>query len=247
MMTETEFDQEKARLVALYGNAPKDAMYKRNNAFALFYATSGWNQTRLAKQEGIHQTRISQLLIFGEFQIYFKTKCLKDFDDKEGLFRAHWRRTEETASRHARFDAVIDVLDAAQQAPSLPVKRGSKRLATKILELFADSRWHNLSVIYTRIEDIPKNIDTVLDAMRLRGAFHTFCERRRGSKDEGGWQYRFTKHHGQHVNYGVLMTELEPIIQRFKEEGQKNMATMSPATVTVITHDLIKTLEKLAQ
>jgi hypothetical protein len=244
-MTREDFRQERALLLQHYGEAPGEAATMRAQAFAKLYARSGWTQEQLAHEEHKTQRWMSYQIVFGEFLL--RTDSSKTKELKEFRFRGWWKSTAQTQTTAQRYVQVEEMLDEAQQEPPIPTKRGSKRLAQQILEHFADSRWHNLSVIYKRLEATPKTIHTVLDGMRLRGTFHTFCERRRASKDEGGWQYRFVKHHGQRISYGVLVTELAPIVKGLKEQGQKNMATMSPGSVAILAHELEKVLEKLAQ
>jgi hypothetical protein len=63
MMTVAQFQEEKARLVALYGQGSRAASRKRAQAFARLYAASGWTQ-QLAAHEEISQARIHQLFRF---------------------------------------------------------------------------------------------------------------------------------------------------------------------------------------
>ena len=49
MMTMEQFEEEKARLVALYGGTARDASGKRAQAFAQLYAKSGWTQQALGR------------------------------------------------------------------------------------------------------------------------------------------------------------------------------------------------------
>jgi hypothetical protein len=83
----------------------------------------------------------------------------------------------------------------------------------------------------------------VLEHMRGRGTYHTFCERRKGGQS---WSYRIVRGRGRRVDYDVLKHEFGPVIRSLKAEGRKNMATMCPTRVAELAVELERILERLA-
>src|SRR5262245_3733334 len=61
-----------------------------------------------------------------------------------------------------------------------------------------------------------------------------------------GRQYRIFEKDKQ-VSVAELTTKLRPIIEGLKAEGKKNMATMVPAVVAMLAHDLEKLLDAWAE
>ena len=145
MMTVERFQEEKARLVALYGQDSHAATRQRVQALAKLYAESGWTERALAEIEGMSKSRINQQLIFGRFLLFLPTIGGQDYPYRERTFRVAWRQTNPTQSDTARFQAMLDRVATEQHLPA--ARPGTHQLPKQILAQFADGKWHPVATI----------------------------------------------------------------------------------------------------
>jgi hypothetical protein len=121
-------------------------------------------------------------------------------------------------------------------------------LVARVLDVTGDGTWHRLSAIVAKarggLDVTEADVLPVLEAIRLRGAYGAWAERRQSS---AGWQYRVRVGTGRTVNLDVLLAEVEPILVALEAEGRKNMATMSPGTVAHLAVQLRRTLRAVSR
>ena len=150
MMTMEQFEEEKARLVELYGGTARGASGKRAQAFALLYAKSGWTQRAIAEVERLAQSHVHHLLVLGRFLISNRDQ---DIDCTEWSFRNLWNSTDKTATEEERFAVVTQgLLDKKADKPS-------KRLGKQLIAQFSDGKYH-------RISDMATALDVDMSAIR---------------------------------------------------------------------------------
>src|SRR5262249_6371282 len=101
-MSEREYDEERARLAATYGDDPNSNVQiqaKRDQAWAFLFVRSGWTQQELAAKEGKSISWISYRLRFGCF-LNFSTAVEKaeslPANLTERRFRGFWEQTDKT-------------------------------------------------------------------------------------------------------------------------------------------------------
>lgn len=197
-----QFEEEKARLVALYGGAARDAPGKRAQAFARLYAQSGWTERALAEVEKMSQSKMHCWLVFGRFLI---TNCNQSSTCSEGRFRALWARTDKTATEAARFAAVEELLqEDTTDNPSI------KGFGKKMIAQFADGKWHRLPEIAEAMKVDIALIQPVLDRIVSTGAYKTFAERRPGGK--GSFSYRLIKGGKKKIDMIVFEQETREVL-----------------------------------
>src|SRR6476620_8630582 len=148
MMTMEQSEEERARLVTLYGAGARTASGKRAQAFARLYAQSEWTERAIAAVEKITQARVHYLLIFGQFLI---TTGYQALDLPERHFRALWAQTDKALPDAERFVAVRAMLeheheqvDKEEQPKS---NTATRALAKQIIEQFSDGKFHTVRAI----------------------------------------------------------------------------------------------------
>ena len=131
MMTVERFQEEKARLVALYGQGSHAATGKRVQALAKLYAESGWTERALAEIEGMSKSRINQQLIFGRFLLFLPTNGGQDYPYPRAHVSCGVGHTDPTQSDTARFQAMLDTMATEQHMPA--ARPGTPQLPKQIL------------------------------------------------------------------------------------------------------------------
>lgn len=244
-MTTEEFHQEKSRLVALYGAAPREASGKRAQEFAMLYAKSGWTQRELAKHEGISQTSMFHKLIFGKFLLWLITNCNQPWTRTDGHFRTLWEATDQTQTDEERFMNVTAMIEAEKDKP--PTPRGKHPIVKRLLAEFGDGEFHAVRVMATKLDVPQEKLLTTLDGMRLYGFHHTEAERRKAPHADGGWRYRLRPHRGHVVPYDTMREELKPLLDELRYHGQQDQYKLAPFVFTNMAHKIEQALEKLAR
>jgi predicted transcriptional regulator len=239
MMTMQQFQEEKARLVATYGSASRDAMQHRAQAFARLYAQSGWTQQALAEVEHMAQSRIHQLLTFGQFLIITIGDNVTDISERR--FRALWERTDKAAGDTARFAAVAAMLTDAQSAT--PVN--ARALGKAIVAQFADRKWHSLSEIAQALDVDRASVQPLLDRMVHTGAFQTFAEKRPAAK--GSYAYRIVKGGKKKIDLEAFYAEAKPVMDEMARTINGHEVHFSQTAMKQVFAQFQQVIARLAQ
>lgn len=244
-MSPSEYDLERARIEETY---PKGATLTalKDQALADLFHRCRWTQEQLAQKEGKSQHYISYRLRFGRFLKFItgsdKSKepwNLIKKDLSEWKFRGFWEQTDKELDERFRFREVYRMLEEHITIKSAP----SKVTPKQIIEHFGDSKWHT-------VDTIAKKFDASIEEVKRKliemggGKYKAVCENRKYGTTK---QYRIIRGGGKKLDLATVMEEIRPILQRLEEQGKSNMATMSPPIVLGLTHELMKTLERLAR
>lgn len=237
-MSEASYDAERTRLRELYGDTRAEAGAKFEQALAALFHQSGWTQEELAKKEGKSQDWISLRLRFGRF-LNFTTNVVNPEslpnNLTEGRFRSFWVRTEGDERR--RFREIAKLMQAETSLSKSTVPKGHPK---KIIEKFADAKWHSLPVIAKHLDAKDDEAERSLAGMVKDGRGNAKTE----IKTVGGIKhYRFFKN-ARMVSSTELSEKLTPIIKDLAEQGSRNMTTMDVMAVAVLATKLRKLLSE---
>jgi hypothetical protein len=117
------------------------------------------------------------------------------------------------------------------------------KIGCAIREHFADGKWHAVETIATKIEADQDHVATTLDGICKNQTYSCRAEKKKvGTHVE----YRIFKLN-KTISSHELIEKLAPIVEGLKEQGRKNMVTMSPQTVAVLAHRLQKLLDEWAE
>jgi hypothetical protein len=239
--TEAKYREERERIRSTYGDSSFESGALRDQALAALFYRSGWTQEELAKAEGKGQQWVSRQMLFGKF-LAFTPTGVNPKNLTERRFRGYWEQTDKTENNERiRFRQVQRFIDEATVVRA-PRRNG---LSKEILDGFADGKWHDIATIAKHTE---QSIDTLVPMLSNMGGPNNsygvaLCERKQRGKS---FQYRIMRA-GRRIDLDVLMQDLGPIIDGLREEGKKNVATISPTTVAYLAHQLEQLLEKLAK
>jgi hypothetical protein len=247
MMTVEEFQQEKTRLVALYGSTTKDAMQKRAQAFAELYAKSQWTERALAEKEHFTQTRINQLVRFGRFLLFLKTRGFQTYDSNEKHFRALWQRTDATSTEDVRFIAIAQLVEDGGKAetPQRHDRQAVRRLSKQLIEQFADGKWHALRDMTEAVEADSILIRGIMDRMVKEGTFQTFAERK--SSGKGWYSYRMVKGGKKKIDLQVFQTEIAPALQEMERLVNEHHIHFSQGAMKMAVTKFRKVIDTLTR
>jgi|SRR5215475_1435956 len=231
-LTDVQYDQQREELRRLYGDSNVEAVAKRDQALAELFHRSGWTQERLAQKEGKAQSWVAQRLRFGRFLNFITTVINEDVLPRnltERRFRQFWSEQEKHGGNdRQRFQATLDAIRSSAITPS---NAGvNNNIAKRIIEAYADGKWHDEEKIVDRFSDVaPELIYNALAAVckPSRTVANTKGERERHGR---GHRVRLIKQDCL-ISYAEIKLKLLPLIEGLVEEGKKNMATMSPGTV----------------
>jgi hypothetical protein len=214
-MTVEEFQQEKAKLVALYGEAPREASGRRAQAFARLYVASELGERALAEIEGVSKTRVHQLLVFGKFLTAVVTQGDQIPSMHEKQFRNLWDATEATHTEAERFKEIQQRLRQGHDKPRTgPDRQAVRRLSKQLIEQFADGKWHALRDMTEAVEADSIMIRGIMDRMVKDGTFQTFAERK--SSGKGWYSYRMVKGGKKKIDLQVFQTEITPTLEEME-------------------------------
>ena len=238
VMTEAQYDAERAELRRLYGNSDTGAIAKRDQSMALLFHRSGWTQEQLATKERMSQPWVVYRLRFGRFLNFTATVIKSEFplkDLTERGFREYWARTDRSeTNERKRFTEVLRLIEDG------PATTRRSPIGKPIVQKFADGKWHKPETVARAINQAEDHVATTLERMRKNQTYGAKCERRHAGK---GFEYRIYKQEKM-ISSSELVEKLTPIIKDLKAEGRKNMATMSPATVGYLAGMLEKLVEE---
>jgi hypothetical protein len=110
---------------------------------------------------------------------------------------------------------------------------------------FADGRWHSVGIIAKTIHADEDHVRTTLNRITWTCNSYFGCRAER-KKVGTHFEYRIFKI-SKTISSNELIEKLTPIIEGLRDEGKKNMVTMSPQTVAVLAHRLQKLLDEWAE
>src|SRR5262245_27617961 len=124
-----------------------------------------------------------------------------------------------------------------------PVRVGRPRrpkIGDTIREHFADGKWYAVEAIAAKIEADRDHVVTTLRGISKNQTYSCNAEKK---KVRTRVEYRIFKLN-KTISSHELIEKLAPIDEGLKEQGSKNMVTMSPQTVAVLAHRLQKLLDE---
>ena len=243
MMTMEQFEEEKARLLKLYGGTSRDASGKRAQAFARLYAQSGWRERAIAEKEALAQSRVNQLLVFGRFLNWLTTQGRQDTETHEKEFRPLWRSTKGSPTEAIRFAVVEKLLQKkTTDAPSM------KGLGKKIVSQFNDGKYHRISDMATALNVDMPTIRGICDRIVSHGTLQTFGERRPAAPKNGSYAYRFVKGGKKKIDLTVFRSEVQPVLDDMQMviSGPRKSDFTREAMQTAFAQ-LLKVLDSIAR
>jgi hypothetical protein len=236
-MSEAEYDVERAKLAP--DKAAAGVRWEQELA-SLFYR-SGWTQDELAKKEEKTQQWVALRIRFGRF-LAFAGNTTTVVNLTERRFRAFWDRTTDygSSNERIRFRAALELLEADEplrQARKIHIPKGHPK---KIVEKFADTKWHSLPVIAKHLDAPEDEVDRSLAGMVKDGRGGARSEMKTVGKIK---HYRFYKNERM-ISSNELTDKLTPILDGLQAEAKKSMATMSPMSVAQLAHKLRQLLKE---
>lgn len=243
LMSEQEYDVEREKLREAYGDGRSsiEARAKADMALAKFFVETGWSRERLAKKEGASLQRISQRMFYGRF-LNYSARGLAELPKNltENRFNGYWQQTLNQATRYlggrsggdvfneeARFDEVIRLIEENTVA----VQQRRPQIGKAIAEHFTDGKWYDIPTIAAKVESPEDHVAATLKGMRDNKYYSCKCEQR---EIGAVVKYRIFRE-AKKVGTDEMLEKLEPLLSKLREEGHKNMATMSPPTVLYLT------------
>jgi len=247
VMSDDDYDRERARLVETYGDGSSaDLSAKRDQAMAILFHRSGWTQEMLAQKEDKSQRWMAYHLCFGRF-LEFSTTVLNSENPPsrltEGRFRAFWEKTDKNeTNERIRFRQALDLMRENIGIAVSPRHGQRLGIGPDVIKRFGDGEWHHVDDVIEATGKGEEDVVRALDLMVERGTYNTSAEKRRRGRNQH-LEYRiFPKK--KTVSSTELTTKLGPIIELLKAEGKKNMATMVPATVAMLAVKLQHLLDE---
>lgn len=241
-MSAEDYKREREQIRATYGDNSAEATALRDQALARLFYVSGWTQEELGKAEGATQPYIGRKLLFGRFLSFMPSGHIPR-NLSERRFRRYWERTDKTeGNERIRFQAVAHLIESDIRLHRRPGPKSD--LGKRIVEHFADGKWHKQESFAPKLDAPDDDVAAVLENMRATGAYRCHCERK---KVGASWSYRIFHHDGRLIALDALLQDLGPILERLKIEGRKTLASISPAAVAILAHELEQLIEKLAK
>jgi len=243
-MTPAEYDAARA----LIEPSKAAAGVRWEQALARLFYRSGWTQAELAAHEkasgrSMGQQYAGRLLCFGRFLAFSENTpngVNSESNLSEGRFRSYWERTAEAGHERHRFRAVLELMRAelTLSRPHTP-----KGFPKKIVEQFADHKWHALPVIVKHLEADEDEVEASLAGMVKHGWGGAKTETKRVGTVK---HYRIFKN-ARMVSSTELIEKLAPIALELEAESRKNAATLSLMTVARLAAALQKLLREWAE
>lgn len=244
-MSKQDYDRERAKLRGLYGDSRKEAGARFEQALARLFNISGWTLAELAERERKGKAYISYQLIFGRFLGFYDLSTSGGQTEKgaieppigltERRFRHFWNQTEGGAgssggNERIRFREVLRLIEEDAAIPKVKDKSG-KELGKRIATRFADGKWHDIEVI-AKLMGVPfEDAEAVLENIRHKKSFQRRAEKKE-VKNTRHWRLFPLE---KQVSTLELAERLADPLKNLAEQGNANMATMSPQTVAYWT------------
>jgi hypothetical protein len=251
-MTEAEYERERAKIAATKQQA---GMRWEQELAALFYR-SGWTVAQLAKREELSGNQISCLLRFGRFLDYqcqdANPETLAKLSEKR--FRTIWWRAGEGKDdrkglyERERFRKIARIISEESEEWLAPGQQRGRRLppdtSFKIINKCGDGKWRSANQIASRVGLEPDQAQHLV-THSLTSSHRDKCavETKKVGKET---HFRIFKK-DKTVSTNELTEKLTPILQELEAEGKKNMATMVPAKVAMLTARIKQLLKEWAE
>jgi hypothetical protein len=217
-MSDAEFDAAYARFEQTYGDNNVDTKIKRDKELASLLHESGKTTRWLANRLGKEHDWIVNHVRFGHFleNCHLVSVDTKYLSIAESAFRILWRQTLKSGDRNhrkiseireqERFAQVVELIKAAQSNQRSPQQKAAdKKLAERILDRFADGRWH-------KPETIAKTLD--VDTGDLSHALNTIAKSKIEMRGGGGKEEYRILEQDRKLSALSLRKELGPMINR---------------------------------
>jgi hypothetical protein len=224
--SEQRYDEERAKLVALYGENDAEALAKRDQALANLFWRCGWTQDKLAEREKKDRSWITRRVLFGRFLRFVPMGTESDSlpkDLTERKFRAFWERTPKGTDERDRFKAVLAMMsDTTPPAPKRP------SLGKRFREELADGKWRSAEKIAEQIEiDDIEHVSSSLQNAKDQGLHGLKVE----AKQVGTKRHWRLMPADKTVTVYELTEKLSPILKALEEQATDHMAHWSPSIV----------------
>ena len=241
-MTLDEYRAERQRLA----KDRQDAGDRWEQDLARLFERSGLTQEELAAEEGKSQSWVKERLRFGQFLSFSATALSTEnrpMDLTERKFRDFWKATDKADNDRKRF---LDVIKAIQSAPPERKPGRNTALSQKIVDEFADGKWHAEETILKYFED--EDPEALKNALApLAWPSRSVCKTTGEREKRGSRQYIRLFKQEKMISNHEIKEKLAPLIKGLKEEGKKNMATMSPGTVAQLAALLQRHLDEWSE
>lgn len=242
-MTVAEYQKERQRIRDTYGDNNKEAIAKREQALAVFFYCSDWTQEELAEAEGQSQRQISSRLVFGRFlnfSVHHSKPGLPPPDLTQNRFFFFWKQTDRAGgNERQRFIAVMRLMSEQTNAGTRGIRLN---LGSKIMEQFADGKWHSQDDIIEAVGGDTEPVLKTLQGMQKYGTYKSKTENKQVGKTRH-WRI-FNMNDDKAVSLAEINEKLPAIIKGLKAEGKKNMATIAIINVASLAHKLQQLLDE---
>lgn len=241
-MSEAEYDAERAKLRAAYGDTAGEANGRREQELAALFYRSGWTQEELAEKEGMSRQWVLQRVLFGRFLDFATVVANVETTPKnltERKFRSYWERTDKSFNERGRFVEVLKLIkeDVAVRADNRP------KIGQIIVDQFADGKWHKEKTIAQAADSTEEHVFSTLHNMKKLGSYNCSAEWKTVGTHR---EYRLFKQ-GKMLNSIELIAKLTPIIEGLEVQGRKHVATFSVLTVATLARELRNLLDEWAE
>jgi hypothetical protein len=260
-MTDAEYEHERAKIAPTKVAA---GIRWEQELAALFYR-SGWSTAELAKREGQSKANIAYLVKFGQFLSFLQSSTYLDEAEMARLtgrrFRAYWARTQTPSGKidplgiydRDRFREAAQLMaeesdEWLKQGWQLGVARSGPRLppdtSIKLIKKCGDGKWRSAEQIASKV-GLEADQAHKLVTHSLTSSHRDKCdvETKKVGKET---HFRIFKK-DKTVSTDELTEKLTPILEELEAEGKKNMATMVPAKVAMLTARIKQLLKEWAE
>jgi hypothetical protein len=136
--------------------------------------------------------------------------------------------------------AAMNGTEATRTGRKQPI---SHQIGKSIVAKCCDGKWHSSTYVAEMAGVTPDEVHRVMTMMTKYPTHGAKAERKRVGQEH---HYRIFKQNNT-VSAHELATKLRPIVEGLKAEGKKNMATMVPAEVAMLTARLERLLNEWAE